>query len=112
VDELAMSLFAQDDVKASCDADQLPDEARAAYDEGVRMLNAHKFSQATRSLQRVLELEPGSMMALLMLGSVYAQTNRPEDAAQAYMMFVTQCPHHPRTNEIRELLGASGVEGF
>jgi Flp pilus assembly protein TadD len=113
VDELAKSVFATEEgTEALCDESQLPDEARAAYDEGVRLLNSGKASRAVTSFRHVLELEPRSVMAQLMLGSAYAQTNNPDEAAQAYMTFLTLCPDHPRAQEVRQLLNASGVDEF
>ncbi|WP_224368627.1 tetratricopeptide repeat protein [Hyalangium versicolor] len=110
VDELAQSLFAEEEGEALCDESQLPQEVRGAYDEGVRLLNAGKYARAADSFRHVLEQEPRSAMARLMLGSAYAQMDKQDEAAQAYMSFLTLCPDHPRAQEVRERVQASGVE--
>lgn len=111
VDELTRSVFAEEEEsEALCDESQLPPEARTVYDEGVRLLNAGKASRAVTALKRVLELEPRSVMARLMLGSAYAQMNIENESAQAYMTFLMLCPNHPRAAEVRQLIQAAGGE--
>jgi Flp pilus assembly protein TadD len=113
VDELARSVFAKEEEgEALCDESQLPPEARTVYDEGVRLLNSGKSSRAVTAFKRVLELEPRSVMARLMLGSAYSQMNVADEAAQAYMTFLVLCPQHPRAAEVRQLIQASGMDAL
>jgi Flp pilus assembly protein TadD len=111
VDELARSVFAEEEgPEALCDESQLPPEARTAYDEGVRLLNSGKSARAVSAFKRVLELEPRSVMARLMLGSAYAQMGVEGESAQAYMSFLVLCPNHPRAAEVRRAIQASGMD--
>jgi len=65
-----------------------------------------QFQEAEAPLYRVLELEPDSAEAYLLLGSVYAGLNRLDDGATAYARFILACPEDPRTPRAREILEA------
>jgi Tfp pilus assembly protein PilF len=79
-------------------------EARKRLDEAVTRIKRKQFREAEAPLHQVLELEPGSAEAYLLLGSVYAGLNRLDDGATAYARFILACPKDPRAPRVREIL--------
>jgi tetratricopeptide (TPR) repeat protein len=72
--------------------------------EAVRLVKNKQFQEAEAPLYRVLELEPDSAEAYLLLGSVYAGLNRLDDGATAYARFILACPEDPRAPRAKEIL--------
>jgi TolA-binding protein len=79
-------------------------ETLKLLNEAVMHVKSKRFQEAEAPLYRVLELEPDSAEAYLLLGSVYAGLNRLDDGATAYARFIVACPQDPRTPRVREIL--------
>ncbi|MBX5480953.1 MAG: tetratricopeptide repeat protein [Myxococcaceae bacterium] len=59
-------------------------KARAAYEEGVRFINAGNYDAAVRSLTEAIQLEPTLAVAFVARGSAYIGLRRYAEAAADY----------------------------
>lgn len=59
-------------------------QARAAYEEGVRLINARDFNGAVKSLTQAIQLEPNLAVAYVARGSAFIGLRRFADAAADY----------------------------
>lgn len=59
-------------------------QARAAYEEGVRQINARDFNSAVKSLTQAIQLEPNLAVAYVARGSAFIGLRRFADAAADY----------------------------
>jgi cytochrome c-type biogenesis protein CcmH/NrfG len=89
-----------------------PDFATALQDLATILLaqpGAKGAEEATRLLDRVLNLEPGNEKARFQLVSAYLVLNRPDDGLRELQPMLSREPNHPGLRLKRaELLGAKG----
>ena len=57
-----------------------PNRAAAHFIYGSALASTRKFDQAIQEYQKVVQLDPKSLMAYVHIGQIYELTNRPDDA--------------------------------
>ena len=61
-----------------------PNRAGAHFIYGSALATTKKFDQALSEFQKVVQIEPSSLMAYIHIGQIYELTNRPDDALASY----------------------------
>jgi Tfp pilus assembly protein PilF len=85
-------------------------ELGAAYaEDGWRLRHAGEFQLAMNRFQQALHFDPGNQRALLELGQIYEEQQRPEFALTMYSRALEKNPQQPQLKERINQLKAQGV---
>ena len=71
-----------------------PDSPRVLLASGVLNETSSQYLKALQDYQRVRELEPNNMYALVKLGGTYDQLNMPDEAVKAYLAAIRLDPNY------------------
>ena len=71
-------------VLISIGCEKAEDESDAAFREGMRHFRAGSWSQAEAQFQRVLQIAPDSLSAMVRLSEIYLETRRKEPARRIF----------------------------
>jgi tetratricopeptide (TPR) repeat protein len=86
-----------------------PQLAAAYAEDGWRLRHSGEFQLATGRFQQALHLDPRNQRALLELGQIYEQQQRPEFALTMYSRALDLNPQQPELKERINQLKAKGV---
>jgi Flp pilus assembly protein TadD len=83
----------------------------AAYaEDGWRSRQAGETTRAVGRFQQVLHYDPKNLRALVELGQIYEEQERPDYALTMYTRALEVSPHHPYLKERINLLRSQGVQ--
>lgn len=75
-----------------------PNRAQAHFIYGSALATTKKYDQALQEYQKVIQLDPSSLMAYIHSGQIYELTNRPDDALGIYQKALQVQPKSPLVN--------------
>ncbi len=75
-----------------------PTRPAAHFIYGSALATARKFDQALLEFEKVVQLDPTSVMSYIHMGQIYELTNRPDDALSAYQRALKAQPTSPLAN--------------
>ena len=75
-----------------------PNRTQAHFLYASALATTKKFDQALEEYQKVIQVEPSSMLAYIQMGHIYELTNRLDDAAGAYQKALQIQPNSPLAN--------------
>jgi len=75
-----------------------PNRPAAHFLYGSALATDKKFDQALQEFQKVIQIDPSSLMAYIHMGQIYELTNRPDDALAAYQKALQAQPKSSLAN--------------
>jgi hypothetical protein len=81
-------------------------QAKAAYEEALRLVQSKQHSRAIPLAQRCVELTPNNADCEMLLGACYAALSKPEEGSKHYRRFLELAPSHRMAPAVRQILQA------
>ncbi len=78
--------------------------AEKTYDEGMKFVLEKKYKEAEIAFKKCIATDPAYAPCYMMMGSVVARLNRPDEGARYYREFLRLAPDHKKAAQVRALV--------